>query len=97
MTKKKSQAEKAAGKLISSIQKGWNDELGQYRATKREIVMGRAHVLLQARTADRMVQILEGKSVSDYLGGRWLLDNEEVMPYIVALENALKDEHSSNL
>ena len=51
MPREKSESEIAAGRLILAIQKEWGLELGEPEAEQSELVMGRAHELLQARNA----------------------------------------------
>ncbi len=60
MSKVKSISEQAAGKLISAIQKEWGLELGNPVAEESEYVMGLAHNLLQARTANASNAIRAG-------------------------------------
>ncbi len=48
MPKKKTSIEIATGKLISSIQKEWGEELGESNVEASEDVMDRGHNLLQA-------------------------------------------------
>ena len=54
MPREKSESERAAGRLILAIQKEWGLELGEPEAEQSELVMGRAHELLQARNAVSM-------------------------------------------
>lgn len=57
MTKSKTESEKAAGKLISAIQKEWIEEIELGCSEKSENVMNLAHTLLQARTAGKMREL----------------------------------------
>ncbi len=74
MTKEKSLSQKAAGKLISSIQKEWGNELGldSKEADISESVMDLAHEILQAKTADSMQELMGARSVHQYLGEIWI-------------------------
>ena len=78
MPREKSKSESAAGRLISAIQKEWWLELGEPQAEQSELVMGRAHDLLQARNADSMLSVLGSKSVAEFLGESWLQSHKGV-------------------
>ena len=92
MPKFKSISESAAGKLISAIQKEWGSELGDPVADESEYVMGLAHKLLQARTAKVMKDILDGKSIREYLGIDWVDNHVSVLGFIEQLELAMANE-----
>lgn len=90
MTKKKTPIEKAAGKLISAIQKEWGEELGESTAEVSEDVIGKGHDLLQAAKKDEVTNILGGLNVSQYLGELWVRRHPSVKEYITALEKELE-------
>ena len=92
MPREKSKSESAAGRLISAIQKEWVLELGEPQAEQSELVMGRAHELLQARNADSMLSVLGSKSVAEFLGESWLQSHKGVTSSIYELESAIKTE-----
>lgn len=92
MPREKSESERAAGKLISAIQKEWGLELGEAQAEQSELVMGRAHELLQARNAVSMLNILGSKSVKEFLGESWLQSHKGIEPSVFELEAAIKNE-----
>lgn len=92
MPREKSESERAAGRLISAIQKEWGHELGEPQAEQSELVMGRAHELLQARSAVSMLNILGSKSVAEFLGESWLQSHKGIEASIYELESAIKIE-----
>jgi hypothetical protein len=92
MPKKKTELQKAAGKLISAIQKEWGDVLGEENAEFSENIMDAAHDLLQAGTQDKMKEVLGGMTVKQYLGEVWVQGHPNVKPAILALQDQL-DKH----
>ena len=92
MTKRRTDTEAAAGKLISAIQKEWGEELGYPVAEESEEVMGKGHDLLKGATANELRKILDGRTVSEYLGSSWVEKHPSVMPAIEALEAAIYRE-----
>ena len=95
MPREKSKSESAAGRLILAIQKEWWLELGEPQAEQSELVMGRAHKLLQARNAVSMLSVLGSKSVAEFLGESWLQSHKGVESSICELESAIKMERKS--
>ncbi len=89
MPRSRSEEELAAGKLISAIQKEWGKEQGERTADITEEVMDLAHDLLNARSSDRMLEILGSRSIGEYLGELWLVRHPSVLPAIEQLESAL--------
>ena len=88
MPVKKSEVRKAAGKLVSAIQKEWGDAVGEPEATESEDVMHHSHVLLGANSPNELAVILKGKSIAEYLGVLWVKAHPAVLPYIKKLEEA---------
>ena len=88
----KTKSSKAAGKLISAVQKEWGRELGETQADESELVMNNAHNLLQARTASNMLELLAEESIAEYLGISWLRDHPNVIDAVRALELAIESE-----
>lgn len=85
----KSPIEKAAGKLVSSIQKEWGKDLGDSTARISEDVMGKGHVLLQASKNNEVFSVLDGLSVTQYLGASWVHRHPSVKEHIAAFEKEL--------
>jgi hypothetical protein len=92
MTKEKSESERAAGRLISAIQKEWGLELGEPEAEQSELAMECAHELLQARNAVSMLNVLGTKSIKEFLGSNWVQSHKSIEPAIFELEIAIKNE-----
>lgn len=87
MPKIKSPFQKAAGKLVSAIQKEWGEDLGGPRADFSEDVMGAAHKLLQAGTSENARTLLGARSVAQYLGEIWIQSHPGTKPAVAALEH----------
>ncbi|WP_372176855.1 hypothetical protein ACCQ23_15005 [Xanthomonas axonopodis pv. phyllanthi] len=95
MKKNKSETARAIGKLISSIQKEWGDELGCGNADLTENVMGAAHKLLQAETSGKLQDELAQLNIRQYLGDLWVQSHPSVKPAIAAVENSINQVNSS--
>ncbi len=92
MTKRRTAAEAAAGKLISAIQKEWGEELGEPTADEGEDVMGKGHDLLKAAKESELRKLLSGRTVTEFLGRSWVEGHRSVIPAIEALEEAMSHE-----
>jgi len=92
MPRQRTEAEAAAGKLISAIQKEWGKENGESVARISENVMDLAHTLLLARSAEGMLQLLGTRSAKQYLGELWVARHPAVLAAIKHLEHTLKTE-----
>ena len=92
MPKEKTPLQRAAGKLISAIQKIWIAEGGESNADFSLDVMDAAHAIAQARDAKAMLQVLDGKSLRQYLGDVWVQRFPSVKPAIEQLEAAIHEE-----
>jgi hypothetical protein len=90
MSKDKSDFQKAAGKLISAIQKEWGNTLGNPNAEFSENVMDSAHDLLQAGTIEKASELLGPMTVRQYLGEVWVQSHPSVRPAISVIENLLE-------
>ena len=88
----KTKMEEAAGKLVSAIQKEWNKEIGESSSDNSLDVMDLAHDFLRAKSAENMRNILESKTIKQYLGIGWVEDHPSVQPYIDKLEQAIYNE-----
>lgn len=89
MSKKQTDLQKAAGKLISSIQKEWGKELGEPRAELSENVMHTAHNFLQAGSAEEMKTLLGTMTIRQYLGEAWVRAHPKVQAAILTLDELL--------
>ncbi len=95
MPKHRTETEKAAGKLITAIQKEWGAELGTSTADVGEHVLGRAHELLHAASTGTLRSVLGTQGVTDFLGPLWVRRHPAVLPAIHALESRLFDEQNA--
>jgi len=91
MTKKKTQLEDAAGKLISAIQKEWGEELGEPAAEMSEEAMNKGHDLLAGAKNNNVQNILKGMSVTQFLGDIWVQKHPSVKQSISNFEAVLND------
>ena len=94
MTPKKTKFEKAAAKLIAMIQKEWNKERGEPGAKVSEVVMAKAHDLLSAAQENKVLVVLNGLSLTQFLGETWVRKHPGVNQCIAGFEAMLKDEAS---
>ena len=79
----------AAGKLILAIQKECNEVVGEPDANPAQQVMHRAHVLLQASQSSAVRNLLDGRSIEEYLDSVWVERHPAVKPSIAAFVSAL--------
>ena len=91
MPKTKSDLERAAGKLVSAVQKEWGNDLGEVRAEFSEDVVNSAHDLLQASSAGEIRKLLGPRNVTQFLGEIWVHRHPAVRPAIETLEALLKE------
>jgi hypothetical protein len=89
MPRKRNPVGIAAGKLILSIRKECDLALGEADAPLAQKVMDRAHTLLQASQSSSVSNLLDGRSVDEYLDVVWVEKHPSVKPSIVALVAAL--------
>ena len=94
MPKHRSESEKAAGYLVSAIQKEWGNEVGESSSAISEAVLELAHELLQAKSAGNIKRILGQRAVAEFLGELWVARHPAVTPAIRGLEDALIHEHA---
>jgi len=77
-----------AGKLISSIQKEWNDEAGFDCAAESEDVLYRSHDILAACKGSSLDSLLASKSLREYLGESWIECHPRVESLLIEFEHA---------
>jgi hypothetical protein len=80
----------AAGKLILAIQKEWGKVMVDPDAALAQRVMDRAHTLLQASQSSSVSNLLDGRSVIEYLDPVWVEKHPSVKPCIEAFVAALR-------
>jgi len=90
--KKRTELKKAVGKLISVIQQEWGYELGEPYAELSENVMGLAHSLLQASSAEKIETLLCGMTIRQYLGDIWVQTHPRVKPALFLVEKEVLKE-----
>ena len=73
------------GKLILAIQKEWSEVIGEPDEYVAKKVMDRAHTLLQASRTSSVSNLLDGRSVVEYLDADWVEMHPSVKPSIAAL------------
>jgi len=93
MPRKRTNLERAAGKLISAIQHEWTAEAGEPQEDLSEEVMNTAHLLLQAAKNGTLRSLLGERTISNFLGVQWVHEHARVWPYIQALEAVLLAEN----
>src|SRR5215216_4464562 len=89
MPRKRNPVGLAAGKLILAIQKECNEASGEPDATLSRRVMSRARTLLQASESSSVQNLLDGRSVLEYLDPAWVELHPAVEPSIALLVAAL--------
>lgn len=89
MAAKKSEFQKAAGMLISAIQKEWGKEFGERSSDFSEDVMNAAHDILRCGNSDGLRAMLGGKNVRQHLGDVWVQRHPNVKPVILELERII--------
>lgn len=92
MIAKKAKYEKAAAKLIAIIRKERNKELGEPGAKVSELVMEKANDLLAAAKENKVLALLNGITLTQFLGETWVRKHPGVRQCIAGFEAMLKDE-----
>ncbi|MFY8134730.1 MAG: hypothetical protein ACOVKS_06990 [Aquimonas sp.] len=92
MPKHRTALEKAAGRLVSSVQKVWILELGEDEAASSERALEQAHLLLQAAAAGELRAVLGARSVEEFLGELWVLQHPTTYQAIQAFKLELMSE-----
>jgi len=86
---KKTEFQRAAGKLISAIQKEWGEGLGEKNDDFSEGVMNAAHDILQCKSSEKLREMLGGKNVRQHLGEVWVQRHPSVKPATAELERVI--------
>jgi hypothetical protein len=92
MTKQRTELERAAGKLISAIQKQWSAEAGEPGSAVSEEAMHNCHDLLAASKDGTLQAVLRGGSVTDFIGRAWVQKRPAVRPAILAFEAKIAEQ-----
>jgi hypothetical protein len=72
MKRKRTSADIAAGRLISAVQKVWTEYTGTDEGYIAEAVMNRAHDIHQTIIAQRLPEILAGRTIRQFLDEDWI-------------------------
>ena len=89
MPRKRNPVGIAAGKLILAIKKECDAVTGEPDAALAQKVMGRAHVLLQASESSSVLNLLDGRTVVEYLDAAWVESHLSVKPHVEAFVAAV--------
>jgi hypothetical protein len=89
MPRKRSHVAIATGRVILAIQKELEDVVGEPDAALAQKVMYRAHTLLRAAQSASVSNLLDGRSVAEYLDPVWVEMHPSVKPSILGLVAAL--------
>ena len=89
MPRKRSPVGIAAGKVILAIQKELEDVVGESDSVLAQKVMYRARTLLRAAQSASVSNLLDGRSVAEYLDPVWVEMHPSVKPSIEGLVAAL--------
>ncbi|HEY6642123.1 hypothetical protein [Povalibacter sp.] len=84
MPRKRNPVGIAAGKLILAIQDEANPGKDVQDAVSTQKVMHRARTLLQASQSSSVLNLLDGRSVVEYLDPVWVEEHPAVQPSIAA-------------
>lgn len=93
---KRNEFQKAAGKLISVIQREWGEELGNRNAEFSEKVMNSAHDILQAGSPEKARELLGSLTIRQYLGDVWVQSHPAVMSAILAVEDTMNKSNPNS-
>lgn len=86
MARHRTSLQRAAGNLVSSVQKVWILQLGEAEASSSERAFGLAHQLLQAASS------VGARSIEEFLGDAWVLRHPSTHEAIEALTVELMSE-----
>lgn len=76
----------AARELVSAIQREWSAEAGGPSSDLTEEVIRASHRLLQAAHTGSLAAVVGQRSVSEFLGRRWVNAHPWVWPHVQVLE-----------
>lgn len=86
MTRARTPLETAAGQLVSAIQREWSAEAGGPCSDLTEEVIRSSHQLLKAARTGSLAGVVGQRSVSEFLGRRWVNAHPWVWPHVQVLE-----------
>ncbi|MDY6944383.1 MAG: hypothetical protein SXG53_01575 [Pseudomonadota bacterium] len=91
MPRKRNPVGIAAGKLIVALQKERDEASAEAEVALAQRVIDRAHTLLQASQSASVANLLDGRSVAEYLDAVWVQRHPSIEPGIAALVAALNE------
>jgi hypothetical protein len=94
MPRKRSPVAIAAGKLILAIENACEEVVGERDALLEQRVVYRARTLLRAAQSASVTNLLDGRSVAEYLDPVWVETHPSVKPSIVDLIAALREHEN---
>ena len=94
MPRKRSPVGIAAGKLILALQKECEEVAAEPAAALGRKVMNRANTLLRAAQTASVSDLLDGRSVAEYLDPVWVEMHPSVKPSIAALVEAVSEHET---
>lgn len=86
----------AAGQLVSAIQKEWIPEMGESAEAHSEQTLDRAHEILQAVTQNRLHELLQERSIEEFMDNDSVTAQAKVMPAIKALKQYARPQHPAS-
>ncbi len=95
MPRARTPLQRAAGKLISAVQKEWHDELGEPGAAVSEQAMYNAAELLRLEDRESIAEFLGSRSVADHIGTTWVKAHPRVLAEIRDFEAVLSEAPKS--
>lgn len=95
MPRKRNPVGIAAGKLILAIREESGEAKGGPDAILAQKVMHRARTLLQASQSSSVPNLLDGRTVAEYLDPEWVEIHPSVKPGIEALGAALSADEEA--
>jgi hypothetical protein len=94
MPRKRSPVGIAVGKLILAVQKECEEVAAEPDAALARKVMDRARTLLQAAQTASVSELLDGRSVEEYLDPVWVEMHPSIKPCIAALVAAVSEHEA---
>ena len=92
MPRKRNPVGIAAGKLILAIQKEQSAMTGDEDVAVTRKILDRAHTLLQASRTSSVSNLLDGRSVHEYLGADWIEVHPSVKASIDVFASEVRNE-----
>jgi hypothetical protein len=82
----------AAGKLILAIQKEQESSTDENEVAMTRRIVDRAHTLLQASRTSSVSNLLDGRTVHEYLGVEWIEMHPSVKASIDVFASEVRNE-----